>query len=65
MHFVSACCKGEFCGICRRSSTVRREATHKVEEVIFDDQPGIHHNLTQYVCCEHFMMIFGSAANCD
>lgn len=34
-------------------------ATHKVGEEIQDDQPRVVHNLTQYICCEHFAMIVG------
>jgi hypothetical protein len=34
------------------------QAFHKVGEEIFDDDPNpVRHNLTQYVCCDHFQMI--------
>jgi hypothetical protein len=39
-------------------------ATHKVGEEIMPDDPFyIRHNLTQYVCCEHFQKIMG--ITCD
>lgn len=51
-HFVSKYCKDEKCKICGKS------ATHKLGEEIFDDDPNpSHHNLTCYVCCEHFRFI--------
>lgn len=40
-------------------------ATHKVGEEIPSDHPtdaGAMHNLTQYVCCQHFAEIMGMAA---
>lgn len=53
-HFVSASCGGEVCSICRDP------ATHKVGEEIFADDPlPIRHNLTAYVCCDHFGDIMG------
>lgn len=55
-YFVSATCKGEkcFCG---------EPAEHKVEEaILFDDPNPIRHELTQYVCHKHFVMIMGPAA---
>jgi hypothetical protein len=52
-HQISKACKGEICRICKA------EATHKVgEEILFDDPNKIRHNLTAYVCCDHFKMIF-------
>jgi hypothetical protein len=34
------------------------QAFHKVGEEIFDDDHNpVRHNLTQYVCCNHFQMI--------
>lgn len=53
MKFVSWCCEGEkcFCG---------REASHKVEEVIFDDDPTpSRHPYTTYICDYHFNVIMG------
>lgn len=53
---ISGYCQGEkcFCG---------NDACHKVGEEIFDDDPSPNrHNLTSYVCCEHFQMIFGQFA---
>lgn len=65
-HFVSASCKGEFCGMCyREEPLVRIPASHKVgEEFASDDPSQMRHNLTQYVCCLHFKMIVGPAAKC-
>lgn len=53
--FVSECCEGElcFCG---------KPAMRKVGETIFDDDPHpIRHELTAYVCGEHFAQIMGPA----
>ncbi len=58
MHFVSATCGGEICGMCYRLG-IDRPATHKVGEEIPDDAPFRGHNLTQYVCCEHFGSVVG------
>jgi hypothetical protein len=59
-HFVSKSCSGETCSICDAPST------HKVGEHIFSDDPiPGRHNLTAYVCCEHFRLIFGAAVPCD
>lgn len=53
--FVSACCEGEKCSVCGK------DATHKLEETIFFDDPiQTRHPLTAYVCDEHFKMIVGS-----
>ena len=71
MHFVSACCQGEICGMCYRETVnpdnltqrVRIPATHKVgEEILHDDPNQMTHNLTQYVCCKHFQAIVGTHA---
>jgi hypothetical protein len=59
MRFVSACCEGErcYCG---------KPAEHKVEEVIFDDDPiQSRHPLTSYICHEHFAGVMGPAAGYD
>jgi hypothetical protein len=65
MHFVSASCRGEKCGICVRNS-FPAPATHKVGEEVFADDPDpIRHNLTAYVCCRHFFIIMGPAAPCS
>jgi hypothetical protein len=59
LHPVSECCTGRKCDICHRP------AAHKVEEVIFDDDPDIHrHPLTTYLCCPHFVAVMGNAAPC-
>jgi hypothetical protein len=52
--FVSGCCKGEICSVCGK------DATNKLEEKIFHDDPNnMRHPLTAYVCREHFRMIVG------
>lgn len=63
MHFVSETCHGEPCGMCyRQFRTV--PATHKVGEEIPGDFPDVAtHNLTQYVCCQHFAEIMGAATS--
>ena len=59
MHFVSESCRGERCQMC----TINTPATHKVGEEILDGDPNpIRHNLTSYVCCDHFGQIFGRLA---
>lgn len=51
-EFVSACCGGERCSMCGKP------AARKVGEEIFHDDPHpIRHNLTAYVCLDHFNMI--------
>ena len=55
--FVSICCEDEIC-------YCGSPAEHKVEEVIFHDDPLQHrHPLTRYVCHRHFRGIMGPAAN--
>jgi hypothetical protein len=54
--YIPGSCTGVkcFCG---------KDAKHKLEETIFDDDPHpFRHNLTSYVCCEHFQLIMGSYA---
>ncbi len=59
-HWVSKSCGGEKCGMCYRATGKLVQATHKVGEELFDDDPGPpRHNLTQYVCCKHFSETFG------
>lgn len=60
-HFVSATCRGEYCGMCQREGSGRVPATHKVGEEIPYDSPQLRHNLTQYVCCRHLLLIMGPA----
>lgn len=51
-RFISGCCIGEKCSVCGK------DATNKLEEVIFDDDPiSARHPLTAYVCKGHFEMI--------
>jgi hypothetical protein len=53
-RFVSATCKGEKCSVCGEN------ATNKLgEEIPYDDPNPNRHNLTAYVCREHFRMIVG------
>lgn len=61
-HFVSKSCGGETCVMCWREGGITVPATHKVgEELMYDspDEIALGHNLTAYVCCKHFGMIFG------
>ena len=54
LYFVSCTCIGEVCSICGK------DATNKlVEEIAYDDPYPNRHNLTAYVCREHFEMIVG------
>lgn len=54
-EWVSATCGGETCSMCGQP------ATAKVGENISCDDPFRNrHNLTAYVCREHFAMIFGN-----
>lgn len=51
-EFISGCCIGEKCKICGK------DATNKLSEVIFYDDPNpIRHELTVYVCKDHFKVI--------
>lgn len=53
-YFVSGSCKGEICSVCGA------KATNKLgEEIPRDDPDKMRHNLTGYVCREHFTMIVG------
>jgi hypothetical protein len=61
-----------------RAIICARPATHKIGEEIADDEPlpgdlkplagvvtagNFRHNLTTYVCCEHFGRLFGQVAH--
>lgn len=53
--FISATCEGErcFCG---------QPAVRKVgEEMAYDEPNVVRHNLTSYVCAEHYTIIMGPA----
>lgn len=51
-EFISETCKGEKCTVCGK------DAYGKVgEEIRFDDPNPIRHNLTAYLCKEHFIMV--------
>jgi len=53
-YFISRSCKGEICSVCGKP------ATNKLgEEIPWDDPDKNRHNLTAYVCREHFKMIVG------
>jgi len=55
--YVSGSCMGEICSICGK------DATHKIgEEIFWDDPNKMRHNFTAYVCCEHFQLNFGPAS---
>lgn len=57
--FSSKYCDGERCWC-------SNPATHKIEEVVFDDDPvPERHPLTSYVCFEHFRQMMGPAAERD
>lgn len=62
-HFISPTCQGEHCGHEVEGGYCGKPATHKVGEEIslFDPSPP-RHNLTMYVCCEHFGQILGPYA---
>jgi hypothetical protein len=56
-HFVSVTCHGERCLVCGQA------ASHKIGEEIPPDDPGpSRHNLTAYLCCEHFGLVMGPEA---
>jgi len=51
-RFISKTCIGEKCSVCGKT------ATNKLgEEIPYDDPYPNRHNLTAYVCAEHFDMI--------
>jgi hypothetical protein len=55
MTYISTACEGErcFCG---------QPAVKKIgEEIMFDDPNPHRHNLTAYVCAEHYAQIMGPA----
>jgi hypothetical protein len=56
--FVSASCKGEHCSICGQP------ATRKVAEEFCHDDPTreYRHEMTAYVCADHFEMIMNRGA---
>lgn len=55
--YISGSCLGEECTVCGG------KAAHKVGEEFADDDPRIEtHNLTAYICCECFQIIFGPFA---
>lgn len=69
-HFESKSCAGELCGMCVREFHTNdfptRQATHKIGEEFPSDAPAemtFCHNLTQYVCCRHFVAVVGDAAH--
>jgi len=66
-HYVSIYCNGEKCRMCKK------DASHKVEEVIFDDDTTIQtyagiiierHPYIAYVCCNCFELIMGGGVSC-
>lgn len=56
-HYISARAGGEKCGMCFREGR-SIDALHKVGEEGLTTGP-IRHNLTQYLCCQHFGEVFG------
>lgn len=67
MHKVSECCQGEKCRICYKPAThkVAEEIQVIPPEIIYEGNikhrifPAARHPLTAYLCCDHFVMIFG------
>ncbi|MCA9487506.1 MAG: hypothetical protein KC516_00940 [Nanoarchaeota archaeon] len=56
---VGESCIGEICPV----DNCGKDATHKVgEEILYGDPSPDRHNLTSYVCCEHYQKIFGKVA---
>lgn len=59
-RFISKSCQGVKC----QHEKCIKEAAHKVEEVIFSDDPNQYrHPLTAYLCHPHFVSIMGQYAN--
>lgn len=61
---VGGSCVGEICLI----NDCGKDATHKVgEEITDEDSNPTRSNFVNYVCCEHYQMIFGEFAKsqCD
>lgn len=57
-YFVSGTCIGEVCSVCGE------DATNKLgEEIPYDHPHKNRHNLTAYVCREHFLMIVSTNHN--
>lgn len=57
MPFVSECCQGERCHC-------GEPAAHKVEEILFDDEPiQSRQPLSAYICHAHFLEIMGNVAD--
>jgi hypothetical protein len=57
--YVSGNCVGNICLI----DDCGKDATHKVGEEMLDGEPfPERHNLTNYVCCDHYQNVFGPIA---
>jgi hypothetical protein len=57
--YVGSSCIGEICLV----NNCGKDATHKIGEEILDGDPHPRrHNLTNYVCCEHYQMVLGNLA---
>ncbi len=54
MIWVSASCKGERCRMCQAPAAAKIG-----EEIAYDDPFCSRHNLTAYVCREHFIALMG------
>jgi hypothetical protein len=62
LHPVTPNCEGERCSVCQQP------AAHKIAEEIIPIQhthTWAFHGLTAYLCCEHFVLVMGSAALCS
>lgn len=58
---VPAACVGEKCGFkAFVAAYCGDRAMHKVGEEFLDETDMARHNMTQYVCCKHYGMIFGT-----
>lgn len=58
MTFISESCQGEVCSICGMS------AARKVGEEFFHDEPNPYrHNLTAYLCMDHFTRLMDRSAH--
>lgn len=57
MPWISATCGGEWCRMCGKPAVAKVG-----EEIAHDDPMPVRHNLTAYVCSQHFVEILGPAA---
>jgi len=61
---IPTACYSERCTFQGSYMLCGKQAMHKAGEEILDDDPNpIRHNLTAYVCCEHFAAMFGPTSH--